>query len=151
MKSQIKMLKVKIKSLAAEIRIIRLEERKAKGRRLAKRKRNEKGEKDPKYFEFRGRDDSLRSSLMAHRKYDWERSVGRCDLRHEARHSLLAYAFLRGRAYRSVEPKSCRWHAPDWAKVLAMVNRFGSAPGYPNKTTADELAAWATAVPTAVA
>lgn len=75
MKTQVKMLKVKIKSLAAEAHIIRLEERRA-GR--------------SKYPQ------PLRSSLREHR-------VG--VVRSEQRLSLLAYAFLRGRPLYAVERK----------------------------------------------
>lgn len=80
-------LKVKIKSLAAEARIIRHEERK-----------------------YRGLE---RRALQDHR-----RGV----VRYEARHSQLAYAFIRGRPYSAVEAK-CH-EAPDWDKVRSIVTRF---------------------------
>ncbi len=77
MKTRIKMLKVKIKSLAAEARIIRTEERRA----LSGRKP----------------DGRLYGELRDHR---------RRDVRKEQRASLLAYAFLRGKPLSACEPKS---------------------------------------------
>lgn len=80
-------LKVKVKSLAAEARIIRREER---------------------------RNPELRGDLAAHR-----REV----VRKEARHSLLAYGYLRGRSYRAMERTT---HAePSWAEVERMIRRYG--------------------------
>ena len=83
-------LKVKVKSLAEEAKIIRREEKRAK---LL----------------------SIRIGLREHR-------IG--IVRHEARHSHLAYGFLRGRAYLEIENKASE--APDWAKVRKMVEKFGS-------------------------
>ena len=80
-------LKIKIKSLAAEARIIRKEEQKNT------------------YF---------RIGLKDHR-------VG--VVRIEARHSLLAYNFLRGVPYRKTEPV-CRTPI-DVGKVKAMVKKYG--------------------------
>jgi hypothetical protein len=91
MKTRAKALKVKIKSLAAEAGIIRLEERRAR------------------------RDDRLRCELHEHR-------VG--IVRSEQRHSLLAYAFLRGRSYAAAEPKAAK--APDWTRVAKLVEKFGT-------------------------
>lgn len=48
-------------------------------------------------------------------------------VRREARHSLLAYGFLRGRAYRAVENK-CH-EGPDWSKVEDIAVRFGFTDG----------------------
>lgn len=81
-------LKVKIKSLAEEARIIRKEERASKGEK--------------------------REGLYLHR-------VG--VVRRAARHSLLAYGFLRGREYRQIEPK-CE-NAPHWPEVFKMVSKYG--------------------------
>ena len=80
-------LKVKIKSLAEEARIIKLEE---------------------------ARNKFLRASLYLHR-------IG--IVRHEARHTLIAYGFLRGRTYKSIESK-CQTK-PDLAKIWKMVKRYG--------------------------
>lgn len=83
-------LKVKIKSLAEEAKIIRLETKRAKRA-------------------------SIRDGLSLHRKGP---------VRHEARHTHLAYGFLRGRGYRQIEPKA---HvAPDWDKVRKMIERYGT-------------------------
>lgn len=87
-------LKVKIKSLAAESKIIRLEERRAKaaGRR------------------------ALRASLQDHRLHV---------VRSEARHSQLAYAFLRNRELVSIERQGSS--RPNWDSVRKMVERFSGA------------------------
>lgn len=86
-------LKVKLKSLAAEAKIIRAEEKKAK-----------------KY-----RDRKLLSGLESHRK-DVVRSA--------ARHTLLAYAFIRGVPYKKVEAKCEK--APDLKRIMVMVQKYGS-------------------------
>ena len=83
-------LKVKIKSLAEEARIIRKEEQKVHG--LAK------------------------YNLQQHRK---------TVVRSEARHTLLAYGFLRGRDYRAME-KTCRI-PPQPSRVVRMVARYGDS------------------------
>ena len=83
-------LKVKVKSLAAEARIIRREERRFPG------------------------DSSTRAQLQGHR-----RDV----VRREARHSHLALAYLRGRAYRQVE-QTCH-RDPDWEAVARMIKKYG--------------------------
>lgn len=81
-------LKVKIKSLAEEARIIRKEEKRSKG--------------------------DKREGLYFHRI----RVV-----RREARHSLLAYGFIRGRKYRQIEA-TCKT-PPDWSEVQRMVLKYG--------------------------
>jgi len=79
-------LKVKIKSLAAEARIIRREERRSRHR----------------------------EGLHNHRT---------TAVRKAARSALLAYGFLRGRAYRLMEA-TC--HAkPAWSKVKNLVTQYG--------------------------
>ena len=78
-------LKIKLKSLACEACIIRREEAKLRGQ--CKR---EQGELNRPWTYRRG-------EMEAHRRY----IVGK-----EARHTLLAYCFIRGRAYRDVEQKS---------------------------------------------
>lgn len=81
-------LKVKLKSLAAESRIIRHQERKTNG--------------------------SIRCQLQEHR-----REV----VRYEARHTHLAYGFLKGKPYTMLE-QSCK-SEPYWPKVLNMVKKYG--------------------------
>lgn len=143
MKTQIKALKVKIKSLAAEARIIRLEETKAilKGHQSEARK---------KY-----RDDTLYGLLRGHRVFEYK-DGRRSDLRTEQRSALLAYGYLRGREYKAVEtPRKKTSHgytlnAPDWKRVLELVNKFGGMPGKPLTVTAGELSVWFKKVPEAV-
>ena len=81
-------LKVKIKSLAEEARIIRAEERKLPG--------------------------PQRSSLRDHRV---------TVVRRASRHTLLAYAFLRGKRYRATERTSRT--SPDWSTVEKMIKKYG--------------------------
>lgn len=89
MKNRIRMLKVKIKSLAAESVIIRKEERQTRGQE--------------------------RNLLCEHR---------RGIVRDEARHSQLAYGYLRGRSYAQVA-NGCQ-KPLDFSKVKGMVDRFGA-------------------------
>jgi hypothetical protein len=86
----IRFLKVKLKSLAAESRIIRLEETRSRG--------------------------TLRCSLREHR-------VG--IVRSEARHTHLAYGYLRGHALAVLEPQVSS--IPDWERVRKMVKKYGTA------------------------
>lgn len=81
-------LRVKVKSLAAEARIIRHETARAS--------------KD------------IRSDLSHHR---------RTVVRTAARNTLIAYAFVRGQAYRDVEPKADT--QPNWKEVERMVKQYG--------------------------
>ncbi len=83
-------LKVKVKSLAEEAKIIRLETKRAK-------------------------QGYIKRGLYDHRM---------CVVRPEARHTHLAYGFLRGRECRQIEQKAHT--APDWKKVRRMVEKYGS-------------------------
>ena len=85
------MLRVKLKSLAEEARIIRREEQRTH--------------------------DLLRGELHQHR-------IG--TVRSEARHTHLAYGFIRGRTYEQIEPKCDT--PPDWERVRKMTKRYGPAP-----------------------
>lgn len=87
-------LKIKVVSLAAEAALIRREERKLKR------------SKTP-------RATAARAGLSDHR---------RGLVRVEARNACLAYAFLRGRAYRQVEAKA--FSLPDWSRVGKLVERY---------------------------
>lgn len=89
MKNRTRMLKVKIKSLAAEAVIIRREEQPSKGEE--------------------------RSQLCEHR---------RGIVRYEARHSQIAYGYLRGLRYDQVERGCPKPFNAD--KVRSMVERFGA-------------------------
>lgn len=132
--TQVVALKVKVKSLAAEARIIRLEEHRAKGRRVATdAKGSDKGDSRP-LFGFKGRHDAKRESLHRHRVRD---------VRSEARAALLAYAFIRGREYATVERPAAD-NPPDLKRVRQLVEKFGSPiGGYPAYACRPEtLAAW---------
>jgi len=93
-------LTVKINTLAAEARIIRRKERSLK-------KRGPLGGLTLQRF----------TSLQNHRK---------TVVRRETRHSLLAYAYLRGVPYHVVE-QTCD-ESPDWSLVARNVNRFKLDP-----------------------
>lgn len=83
-------LKVKIKSLAAEAKIIRKETKRAK---LI----------------------SIKNGLYRHR----------IDVvRVEARHTHLAYGFLRGKTYQQIEHNA--QEAPNWPKVRKMIEKYGT-------------------------
>lgn len=108
-------LKVKVASLAAEAIIIRRLQ--ARIARAASRRGVAKG-LSPDWV-----------SLQEHR-----RGV----IRHEARHSHLAYGFLRGTPYAKIEAKC--WTKPDWAKVEAMAKRF--AKDMDERTLKQRFAEW---------
>jgi hypothetical protein len=99
-------IKVKIKSLAAEAKIIRREESKARthGNRR------------------------LRMGLADHR---------RGIVRTEARHALLAYGFLRGRPYKSMEAKCHPGSAPDFKKVRTSIEKYGCERRWDEETQAE--------------
>lgn len=83
-------LKIKIKNLAEEARMIRFQE-----------KKNNPG------------------------IYTWELRNHRIhDLRREQRATLLAYAFLRGKKYREIEPTAKT--EPAWDRVRSMVQKYGN-------------------------
>ena len=101
-------LKVKIKSLAAESKIIRLEERKTR------------------YVDTEGISYCLREELYQHR-------VG--DVRQETRSALLAYAYLRGRSLCSTEKTSTRKDYTTYSvdhRAHKIVKKFGTKEAYDN-------------------
>lgn len=100
-------LKVKVSTLAAEARIIRNLER----ARKRQRRRTTFGKP---FFPV----DPTLLDLQLHR---------RVVVRKKARASLLAYGFLRGRPYRTMERFAHT--APDWARVERMILKFGSGQG----------------------
>jgi hypothetical protein len=102
-------LRVKIRSLADEARIIRSEESRCR----ASIARTVK----PEYAAQKLQLEASASSLRNHR-------VG--ELRREARYSLLAYAYIRGMAFRKTEPKSDAGKVCQ-VKLGDLVRRFGSA------------------------
>jgi hypothetical protein len=92
-----RLLKIKLKSLAEESRIIRREELRLRALRHS----------------------ALREEIYLHRVHD---------VRNEARATLLAYAFIRGKTYLSVE--HCRLPSRDWAGIVlraaTMVGKYGT-------------------------
>jgi len=107
-------LKVKIKSLADEARTIRREQSKLKADGPLKRFSEREGQ---------------------HTRLHLHRTVS---IRDEQRASLLAYAFIRGRAYRTMEPtrplliptamRTVWWHhEPLVKRALNIAERFGKA------------------------
>jgi hypothetical protein len=96
-------LRVKIKSLAAEARIISREERRAL-RRLAHASPEVVPEVHASYV-----------SLRTHRRAVVARA---------AREALLAYGFLRGRPYAALEPPSSS--PPDFRAVWKVAERFAT-------------------------
>lgn len=114
-------LKIKIKSLAAEAAIIRLEERRAL--RHAKHAQGRQGEEQrlaDLFAEYGG--------LHRHRIED---------VRWEARSACLAYAFLRGRRYGATEPAGSS--KPSIARVAELVSKYGYVE---KKAAADRLKEW---------
>lgn len=102
-------LKVKIKSLAEEARIIRHEERRALKSATWARSRQQPAELNAAESEYDG--------LYHHRTVD---------VRDEARAAQLAYGFLRGRAYRTIEnpgPTKLFRHVPE--RVVGLVSKYG--------------------------
>ena len=138
-------LKVKIKTLAAEAQIIRREERRWERRIYLGTKYNSKLDREePRYKVVRNH--PVRVGLVAHRK---------TVVRHEARLSQLAYAYLRGRDLLATDEAAARsfkrstrsntglWRNEEfqqannhWAllssgdltKIRDMIERFGGNP-----------------------
>lgn len=117
-------LKIKVKSLAAEAAIIRTEE--------AKRRNYAEWLRGPRPKIERGAERTARVpngteadieatraqviDLAAHRRFV---------VRPEARHSHLAYGFLKGRAYQQMEAKVHNREYPDFKRIEAMVSKYG--------------------------
>lgn len=112
-------LRVKIKSLAEEARIIRREERRCR----------DSLSRTVGHDEQRAALASSYASLRSHRV---------TDVRREARYSLLAYALIRGRTYRSQEAKADPSKL-DTKKLTQLVFRFG--PGTSQEAEV-AVAAW---------
>lgn len=105
-------LKIKIKSLADEARIIRKEEEKFKQRRALYWARGEDAYKQA---------DKIFWSLRDHRKSP----VGT-----ESRAALIAYGYLRGRTFQQLETppkkKGKAWTMPQWNRVIDLVCKYGT-------------------------
>lgn len=135
MKTQVKALKVKIKSLAAEAHIIRREEGKALGKVVASAyvpSGAPGGPKKPKRKDPRRPDPQLYLSLREHRIRD---------VRKEQRSSLLAYAFIRGKMYEKHE-KPRNDNPPDLDRIRKLVEKFGGLPYRPCECSKETLQAW---------
>lgn len=123
-------LKIKIKSLAAEARIIRHEERKAKASKLWHRTRQHKEDADRYWW--------VQIDLHHHRTFD---------VRRASRAALLAYAFLRNRPYKTVEQKAHSlpgwWASYPWVPAQKLITKYGNgrAPAQGNNLS-DEFKAW---------
>lgn len=125
-------LKVKIKSLAAEARVIRTEENKALSRARAfkgkYRKRHDveshKPEKPAWVLRFEKYGEAKETSETEYEKF-WGLKRHRINVvRKEARDSHIAYGFLRGREYQNIEQS--RYIDPDWKNIERIVLRFNS-------------------------
>jgi hypothetical protein len=106
-------LKVKVCTLAAESKSIKIQERRWKKRAARARAKS----RDTKFAEdnFFG--------LRGHR-------VGKHGVRAESRDSNLAYGFLCNRAYATMELFA--YTKPDWANIEKMVKKFGDDPVAPD-------------------
>lgn len=67
-----------------------------------------------RHEERKAPDPESRNSLREHRIWD---------VRREQRSSLLAYGYLRGQAYRQMEPKA--HEPPHYQRVAKMIEKFG--------------------------
>ena len=105
-------LKIKIKSLAAEARIIRQAELKAK-----------KHMRETHRSDYKDEHRKMLMGLKRHR-IGW---TGNGGLRWETRHAHLAYAFLRDTPYRKLEERVHSGNHPDPEKIHKMVERFGGS------------------------
>lgn len=123
-------LKIKIKSLAAEARIIRREERRQLGsarylkRRDWSRQVNERSEEQL-------------TAYSCHQRLHQHRVVG---VRQEARAAQIAYGFLRGRRLSQIESPRMR-DAPWWGRILRLVLRYHDSDRS-NKRIREELRDW---------
>lgn len=136
-------LKIKVTSLAAEIKLIRREERLVKvttkrGRRDLGRllKTNELTEAQRKRIERKlQRSRDAATSGTPENKVFWGLRWHRRELSEYSREAQLAYAFLRGRSYRSVE-RDAR-SSPNWERVYGNVTRFGITPAEKDRVAFD--------------
>lgn len=123
-----RLLKIKLKSLHEEVKIIRHEEEKLQSCKSEGAKK-------------------LVAEMAGHR---------RCDIREESRATLLAYGYIRGRKYQQIEPKSS-WTQSDskrmfdmyrWAgrlrRISTMVEKYGPPGTKPAfiQETAEKIQAW---------
>ena len=139
-----KFLKVKIKSLAAESNIIKLEEQKAKAtaRRLVLSLNSiednpdveDKGKARSEVQKYIRSQRNLLNDLQTHR-------IG--VVRRHSRATHLAYAFLRGTPYRKVENKGDPGSYDNWSSVVKMAKSYGPH----GSGTEKEIKQWYSEIP----
>lgn len=139
----VRYLKIKVTSLAAEIKLIRKEETRVKPSRQTRRSLNRQLKSNDLTAAQRARiERNLRRSLERAQQvnsdpYDvfWGLRNHRQYLSRLSRDAQLAYAFLRGKSYRTVERDA---KSPiDVSAVLANVKRFGDS-----STTLGDVESW---------
>lgn len=106
--SRLTHLKIKIKNLGDESRTIRHEEKKALTHARHAREKELPAYSENHLQEYQG--------LHLHRTRD---------VREASRSNLLAYGFLRGRSYASMEAKT--YDHPNFGDIQKIIKRFGSA------------------------
>ena len=124
-------LKVKIKSLAAEARIIRREEhRRLRGARWVREKdiENRRNLSSPEQD----------AAYVVYHRLHHHRTV---DVRDEARCAQIAYGFLRGRELYLID--ACKYRCPDWGRVQKLTLRYHERRDHElDKTIKETLALW---------
>lgn len=134
-------LKIKIKSLAAESKIIRREENGKPVRLFAD---------IPRKSLLRVERKQLRAERQKHRHNEWY-GLHRhriFDVRQESRVAFIAYGFLRGRAYKEIE-NNPHWLVephdrpkPDFNRVVDLILKFGPALKMPRDIIKNQVAEW---------
>lgn len=128
-------LRIKIKHLALEPELLKLEMRRARARAHYKALAAA-GQNTPAY-----EDPWLAIELRNHRLLE---------IRPEARCAQIAYGFLRGRTYRQVEAKSKR--TPDWKRIAEIALKYGDYPNGMRKDAVQSiLTGWSEVEPEAKA
>lgn len=124
-------IKIKMLSLGAEIHLIRREERKWLKRSRWCTRALKSGSNQPTPTELVHNQSYARDNFWGLRQH-------RLGLRPEARAANLAYGYLRGRPYKTVENKA--YAPPDWAKVVHLVKRYGE--GYRDADVRSVIEEW---------
>lgn len=138
-------LKIKIKALAAESRIIREAEQTCRQHMNNCRNWIDGGE-NRRTGVYHRRPGEMKEGLLEYWKEHHKELMdlkthrkgmdGSGGIRHEARHSSLAYAFLREKPYRAIEEKVHQGNEPDMEAIHRIVERFGG------KRNPGEVEAW---------
>lgn len=130
-------LRIKIKSLAAEARIIRHDELKYKNRW----RRNALSLREAEVSQDRDRADLIQSGIVRDRDaFGSLRNHRTGDVRHEARSALLALGYLRGRPYESIESKA--FEKPDTRRIAELVVKFGPITLLSRTDVEEKIKAW---------